>query len=103
MIKIKSRGLSARNQGLRRKKTGRRVDSKETEGLFNKITERRGIGRSRSYDLRSTAENKSRGRARTNRRAKVINGLGVRAADQSVAVLGARATDEWDPGAGAPT
>jgi hypothetical protein len=39
----KSRVKSARLQGLARKNQGRRVDSKQTEGLFNKTTTRRGI------------------------------------------------------------
>jgi hypothetical protein len=39
----------------------RRVDSQQTEGLFNKITARRGIGLSRPSDLRSTVENRSVG------------------------------------------
>jgi hypothetical protein len=87
VIKINSRGLSARNQGLRRKKPGRRVDSRETEGLFNKNTKRRGIGRCRLSDLRSTTEIRSLERARggggggwarahTDRRARAASDLG---------------------------
>jgi hypothetical protein len=56
MIKIKSKGLSARNQGPGNKKTGRRDNSQETRDLFNKITKRRGIGRFWPSDLRSTVE-----------------------------------------------
>jgi hypothetical protein len=64
MIKIKSRGPSARNQGPECKKTGRRVNSKETRGLLNKITGRRGIGRSWPSDLNSMIEIRPHGRAR---------------------------------------
>jgi hypothetical protein len=56
VIKIKPRGLSARNQGLRSKKNEMRVDSQKPEGLFNKTSKRRGIRRSRPYNHRSTVE-----------------------------------------------
>jgi hypothetical protein len=59
VIKIKPRGLSAKNQGLRRKKNWLQVDSQKFEGLFNKISKRRGIRRSRPSDYRSTREIKS--------------------------------------------
>jgi hypothetical protein len=61
MIKIHSRGLSTRNQGPRCKKLGQQFDSWKTEGLFNKKAERRGIGRSRPSDSRSTPEIESAG------------------------------------------
>jgi hypothetical protein len=81
MIKLKFRDLSARNQGLRRKKLGQQVDSWEAGGLFNKITRRRGIRLPRPSDLRSMAENRSyrrvRGRGRTtSRRAKAVSSSG---------------------------
>jgi hypothetical protein len=38
---------------------GQRVDSKQTEGLFNKTTARRGIGRSQPLDQKPTAEIRS--------------------------------------------
>jgi hypothetical protein len=40
----KSRVQSARIQGPARENQGRWVDSKQTEGLFNKTITRRGIG-----------------------------------------------------------
>jgi hypothetical protein len=92
VIKIKSSDLSARNQELRRKKTGRRVYFQETGGLFNKTTERRGIGCSRPSDLRSMAENRSnvqapeRRRSHTDRQTRSVRGLGP-------AVLTGRASD----------
>ena len=61
VIKIKSRGISARNQGLRRKKNGLRVDSRKPEWFFNKISKRRGIMCSRPFDHRSTDEIRSEG------------------------------------------
>jgi hypothetical protein len=80
VIKIRSRCLSARNPGPRRKKPGQRVDSWKTEGLFNKKTKRRGIRRSRPSDHRSTTEITSAGeragaRVRNDRRAKAISDL----------------------------
>jgi hypothetical protein len=45
MIKVKTRGFSARNQGPERKKRDYELYFQETEGLFNKITKRMGMGR----------------------------------------------------------
>jgi hypothetical protein len=61
VIKIKSRGLSTRNQGHERKNTGWRVNSQKPEGSFNKISKRTGIGFPRPLDLGSTAEIRSTG------------------------------------------
>jgi hypothetical protein len=41
---------SARLQGPARENQGRQVDSEQTEGLFNKTTARRGIGRFKPLD-----------------------------------------------------
>jgi hypothetical protein len=103
MIKLKYRDLSARNQGLRRKKPGQQVDSWEAGGLFNKITRRRGIRLPRPSDLKSMAENKSyrrvRGRGRTTgRRARAVSGLGGGRADRSGPATRAQETNEQDPG-----
>jgi hypothetical protein len=68
------------------------------------MTRRKGIGCSRPSDLRSAAENRSFGRART-----LTCGLersasrGEGGADRSGLAREAYATDEWDPGAGVPT
>jgi hypothetical protein len=61
VIKIKSRGLSTRNQGLRCKENRLRVDSQKPEWFFNKISNERGIKRSRPSDHRSTDEIRSEG------------------------------------------
>jgi hypothetical protein len=63
MIKIKSRRLSARNQGLGRKNIGRQVNTWKLEGFLNKISKRTGIKHSRPSDHRSTDEIRSCGRA----------------------------------------
>jgi hypothetical protein len=52
---------SARSQGPTCENQGRWVNFKQTEGLFNNFTTRRGIMLSRPSDLRSTDENRSAG------------------------------------------
>jgi hypothetical protein len=61
MIKQKSRVQSVRLHGPARKNQGQRVDFKQTRGLFNNFTTRRGIGLSRPSDRTSTVENRSAG------------------------------------------
>jgi hypothetical protein len=65
VIKIKSRGFSARNQGSARKNQGWQVVFSKAEGLFNKKTTQRGTRCSQPSDHGSAAEIRSeRERAR---------------------------------------
>jgi hypothetical protein len=56
--------MSARIQGPPRENHGQRVDFEKVGGLFNNFTMRRGIELSQPSDLKLTAENRSRDRAR---------------------------------------
>jgi hypothetical protein len=67
-------GLSARNQGPRRKKPGQRVDSRKPEGFLNKISKRKGIERSRPSDHRPTNEIRTAGERVSGRERALTSG-----------------------------
>jgi hypothetical protein len=105
MIKIKSRRLSARNQGLGRKNIGRRVNTRKLERFLNKIsTEQVSNALGHPITDRQTrldpAGERARARASTNKRARAVSGSGQSRADWLGPVPRAQATDGWDPGAG---
>jgi hypothetical protein len=75
-------GFSARNQGPQRKKQECGLYFQETEGLFNKITKRRGMGCPQPFYHRSMAEislerERARARTRTNNRAREVKDWGA--------------------------
>jgi hypothetical protein len=76
VIKIKTRGFFARNQGPEHKKQDYGLYFWETEGLFNKITKRRGIGHPRPLDLESTVEIRSERENAQGRKRALTSGPG---------------------------
>jgi hypothetical protein len=95
--KIKSRGLSARNQGLGCKNQGWRVNFQKVEGSFNKFPNERvsgDLGRSitdQRLRLDLSASARAGVRPSADKRVRGVSGAGAGLADRSGPAVGARA------------